>query len=448
MKSLKAIALTVLSVFLFTGCYTQLEYSQRMSKITETAQLNERTQSEYADNQAAEVNDANTNTSAYAETEANAYAEEDYIPVYYKDYSAANWWADCLCSPYGYNRYSAYDYWYYDRYAFRASFGFGHYGYPYYYSRHWVYHDPFLRWKLRRHHRWFHHHSFFSFSWHWGYYPYSSFHYYDPFWHHYYGYPTAYNFYYFYNTGGRFVGGGDTVGRDVNRRYGPRSFGTNRVVSDEANRVRERESISNTGSSAATIRSTGTTRSRGSATTVTRSSDTGNSSTTTRTRSRSTVKRDNDSTNNTNTVRTRSRSGGGQDVSVENNQNRRRVISLEDYVNSGRANYDEETKKRIRNSMVPASAINDRRLDNNNRKSFLKRVRSFFNNSTTYKNSSGNISVPSRTRSSSSINRSSNSTRSRSTGTSVSRSKSSSSSSGNTRSRSGGSSSSRSRGNN
>src|SRR5699024_776835 len=84
-RILKAFLIT-LSVTLFTGCYTQLQYSQTAHKV-----------SDYRD---------------YEQSEDGEYYDEDYIPVYYKDYAYAEAWAECGCNPYiEYNFYGGRTYW-------------------------------------------------------------------------------------------------------------------------------------------------------------------------------------------------------------------------------------------------------------------------------------------------------------------------------------------------
>lgn len=442
MKLLKALVLTFTALFLFAGCYTQLKYSQQMNKVTDAQYVQDESDEQ--------VTERDSRSSDVTEEDVAVYAEANDIPIYYKNYYVANWWNDCACSPYGYTSYS--DYWYYDRF---------HFGSPYYYSRHHYYSDPYVRWKLR-HHRWSHFGSSFTMSWRWGYhYPHHYYRYYDPFYYdpfvyNYYGHPIAYNNYYFYGRGyGYYWNRGNVDRGDNNRRYGPRGIGTSRTVTDDSNRARERQSVTNSGNRSTTSapRTVGTSRTRStSSDTITRSTNSGNSVTTTRTRS---VQRKKDDTTS-NTTRTRSRSGDNNSKSVSDDQNRRRTISLPRYVNtSPRTN--EKVRQRIRSSKVPASSVNVR-SNSRERKTFLKRVGSFINNTTsTISNSTTRsrsrtvkINSSSGKRSSSSVTRSKSSSSSTRSRGSVSRSKSSSSSSsGNTRSRSrSGGSSDRSRGNN
>ncbi len=451
MKLLKALVLTFTALFLFTGCYTQLQYSKQMKKVTDARYGQENTSEEQVtqreDRYSGEAGEMGETEEGLAD-----YTEENDIPIYYKNYYVANWWNDCACSPYGYNYYS--DYGYYDRF---------HFGSPFYYSRHHFYSDPYVRWKLR-HHRGFHFGSSFSMTWRWGYHHPHHFYgyYYDPFLYNYYGYyghPVAFNNFYFYGRGfGHFNNGSIVRSSDNNRRYGPRSIGTNRTVTDDTNRARERQSVTNSGNRAADTsapRTVGTSRTRSSTDTVTRTRTTtsGNSVRTTRTRSVQ-RKKDDTTTNATNT-RVRSR-GGDNSKSVSDDQNRSRKISLPQYVNTPRSN--EQIRQRVRSSKVPSSPVNVRSSNSRERKTFLNRVGSFINNTTsTISNSTTRTrssSVKARSssvkRSSSSVSRSkSNSSSTRSRG-SVSRSKSSSSSSSSgSRSRSGGGSSSdRSRGGN
>ncbi|HEX6981224.1 MAG TPA: hypothetical protein VF181_00545 [Balneolaceae bacterium] len=430
MKTLKALLVT-LSAVLLTGCYTQLQYSQTMHRITEE-RGRDYDQSEYYDE--------------------DGYYEDDYIPVYYKDYEYAELWDECGCNPYiEYNFYGGYDYWpNYYRPTHR----------PYYFS----YYDwnPFWP-SWRFHNRYFG--STFAFSFHWGSPYYHSF-FYDPFYysgfyHPFYGYrPIAYNYFYFYNPRGFYYGDNDNV-IDSNRRYGPRSIGTNRVIDrSDRTRVRNRGAVINRTNSVRSRSearpSVGTSRSRGTIDRTTGSSvrsrghsverSRGSNEHSSRTRSRGNLQRiDNRSIQSNNRSRSIQRDRDQQSSNII------RYRSIDpDYEGIQRIDYRNQIQKRLRNMTVPELNL-DRR--ERSQPTFFQRLRGFFdtNNSRIINrnNRSDGRSIRMQTPS---HNRPTIQRRSRSNNRSSVRSRSSSSNSRSrgtsSRSRSGGdSSNSRSRGN-
>lgn len=223
---------TLVAAFLFSGCYTQLEYSQRMHRVTEKKPVrgyswsDEEERSEEASSIYIEDN-ANTTAKPYdiEGYEQQAVYEDEFQPVY-KDYETANWYYDNgltydggYYSSYVYNHLPPsywypyyydpfYDYPYYGSFGINISFHFGSHPWWYYRTRHY-YHDHFY------HH--FHHSYAF---WH-------------PFHHHHHSF-----FHSPYHSGINFIvlsgGTGTFNGRD-NRTFRRRSIGTNRTRVD-ANR--------------------------------------------------------------------------------------------------------------------------------------------------------------------------------------------------------------------
>lgn len=441
MKLVKALLIT-LSAVLLTGCYTQLQYSQGMHRVTDQRKADPAAQQQNEQHQ--------------------EYEEDEYIPVYYKDYEYAQRWSDCRCniySTYNFNRYDSYDNWY------------GHSYHPY---RFHSYHSwsPYYRWKLRHQfgHRFYG--SSFGFSLHWGS-PYYDPFFYDPY---YYGAfahgfsPWSRNYFIFYGQpGSGYYGGipGNKGVIDRNRSYRPRSIGTSRV-SGNSTRSREatvgRQGVTRN-KSAIRTRANGTTRSRGAINNTRRSSSSSGRAT-----GRS-VSRSRDGASST-SVRSNSRSRGniqGQSdhrqpasqlrsrnlQETSDNQQQSRIIryrSLNQNWNSRQAeNNSRIIRNRLRSQMAPEVKSNYRQRS---RSSFFDRMRGFLESSgkqiINSANNSGRIRLRSRSSSTnrSSINRSS---RSQSRSSSVTRSRSSSNnrsgSSSRSRSRSGSSGSDRSRGN-
>ncbi|MEL7834165.1 hypothetical protein [Fodinibius sp. Rm-B-1B1-1] len=408
MKFMKVFVITLLALFL-TGCYTQLQYSQTMKKITDK-ETNDTPAYSWSGEEQADSSKHTTNGEV-----AKAEKQEEYIPVYYKDYKYATKYGNV------YNFY-ANDWYDFDRYHPYSSW------YPFGYDR-WAYHSFYGRWYDRPHYGFS-----FSLSWGWPHYHYG---YYDPFYDPYYDYywhryhnRYTYGYWNYYGKSG--YGHGyypdKKVREDRNVRYGPRSIGTNRVVTDR-NRSgsvdRERSAaVTNRTSSTVRTRSTGTTRTRGTSRTtrVDRSkSDNGNSTGRSRTRGNARVDE-------------------GNVISEYNYRSR-------DYDSDLPLVIDEDQLKQIRsqaNRSNNRGLLNRSRSNNDSDKStFFNRMRSFFDgNNDIFKKADGNRSTwrtrsnfPTRNRGT--VNRSSSNNRS-----SVTRSKSSSS---NSRSRGSSSSSSRSR---
>lgn len=461
MRVRKSLLVILLLSFGLTGCYTQLEYSQKMKRVTddksnagyswsdegeEKANLTEADSIYIAETYGAKV-------APYREGEEEVvYEDEEYIPIPYKDYDVVDTYDACGCDPYksyviNYNYYPSYrDY--YPFYSRNYYYGSSYYafGSHYDYWRHVHGYDHFRR----GYGAWFYL-TFYGGS------LYGPF-YFDPYYYGYYPYHNGFYASYYY---GNYYFGGGYAGyindRRSDRRYGPRSIGADRVRNGNT-AVRNRSDITRSRKDATTVRSrtTGVQRTRGTVqrntNTTTRNRGTiGNSSRTrtdNRARSRGTVKRSGG--NDTGSGVSRSRSGTA--VSSDRNDARQRSRSsslgvsrnsslMQAPVRINRA----ELESRIRQQRV--KSLNDPQT----KRSFLGRFRSMFDNGSVYNNSrynSGNnrsFKIPSRSRSKvGNTSRSGSSSRS-----SVTRSSSSSRSSG-TRSRgsSGGSSSSRSRGNN
>lgn len=412
MKLFKALIITVMSLLL-TGCYTQLEYSQTMKKITDKEKTSDTAVYSWSGEEKAEQS-----AQEHADDEQYSEEEEKYIPVYYKDYEYATKYGDVYNfygkDWYGYNSYP------YSRYS---SFYSPH---PFSYDR-WAYHSFYGRWYDRPHYG-----LSFSLSWgwpshHYGYYDPFYDPYYDHYWYRYYS-RYAYNYNYFYRNSGYGYGylPDNKKSADKNVRYGPRSIGTNRVDTD-GNRSRsvngDRSAAVRSGTSTTVrTRSVGTTRTRStsSGTSVTRKKRTDSSSTS---RSRT---RGQDSIDNSQADRINDRSRGDELPLVIDEK---RLEQMRSRTNNN-------------NSLLNRARINSSK---DQKPTFFNRMRNFFEQrSGTI--STGNSGRTLRTRSSapstnrSKINRSSSSNNR----SSVTRSKSSSS---NSRSR-GSSSSSRSRSDN
>lgn len=437
MKFLKVFLITLISLLL-SGCYTQLQYSQTMKKITDKEE--EKKEEVYS----SEEEKADTK-----DDEEYTEYDEDYIPIYYKDYEYADKYKDWACSSCNvYNFYGSNWYGYDPNFSFYSHLTLSPY---YFYSWH------------RPYHRYYGHPYYsrfsISLSWGWGSPYYHGF--YDPFFDPYYNYywysyrPYAYNYRYFY--GGYYYGNKkDRINPNV--RYGPRSIGTNRVSGDN-NRSRNGSSVTRR---SATVTSKPTVRTRSSVgTTRTRSSSDRGTGSSVRTRSRS-------SSNDGGSSRSRSRdnfqsdisrdriyidrTGDSEPVMINRNQLRYiryRTVNLND--NSTRSLEDmPDIRRRLEAS---------KRNLNRTTPTFFERMKNFFetntsrivNTSRIRSNSNGTVRSRSTSSSSrSSVSRSDNS----SSRSSVTRSRSSSSDSrsrgSSSRSRSGGSSSGgseRSRGN-
>ena len=238
MKFSKSLLILVLLSFALTGCYTQLQYSQRMNRVVDERPSNNVADSRYDGDE------------YYGEDE---YADDNYIPVYYKDYDAIATYVDCGCNPYQSYTLSYSPYY--------MGFGVSTYHSPAVWSPTWhiafhtgygyssLYHGGIALRFLYSNHRYrhwaFHHyhfgHRYYS---HWPYYYYSYYSpfYYDPFYYGYYGPYIQNNFYYGYPyVRGGFAG---NIRRDANRRYGPRSDARTDGVRSRDTRDRGRSAIS------------------------------------------------------------------------------------------------------------------------------------------------------------------------------------------------------------
>lgn len=436
MKAIKSLLLTLLALTV-TGCYTQLQYTSKMKRITDREDASgytQQTESQPQKEQAEETTDT-----AYETSQAE-------VPIYYKDYSYADRWDDCACNPYTINNF---------------------YGYNYY--------DPFLTLNPSYFYQW-HPYRYYryprpywgsgfnlsiSFGWGWNnfYDPY----YYDPFYYDYYwgGYysPFAFNYYRFY--GNSYYGhhgyydyhGGSSKS---NVRYGPRTIGTNRVGDQTGTRSRDANAVSQrnsttTNNTTVRTRTIGTTRTSNrssSGTTVTRSRSTTTTSTPRRSRSRSTVQQNN--------TRQRQAPANRSRGNVRNNeqQSHSAIIRSRTSLNHNpvRIENSSEIRSRLRNQRVASPSSNVMERIKRNRPTFFQRLSGFIENTGQAIGNSARNTGHIRYRGSSSssghrsnISRSSGSSSHRST---VTRSRSSSSSShsrsrgSSSRSRSGSSSSS------
>jgi len=122
MKILKVFAMTMIALLL-SGCYTQLQYSQTMRKITDEDKKEAKT---YPQNdQVREQAQVTQQSDEYVENES-----EEYVPIYYKDYDYVDEYDKCNCNPYySYNFYGdsyffpSYGSWY-EYYRPRLGIGF------------------------------------------------------------------------------------------------------------------------------------------------------------------------------------------------------------------------------------------------------------------------------------------------------------------------------------
>jgi hypothetical protein len=462
MKIFKAFIIT-LAALLLTGCYTQLQYSQRMKKITDEEKKEVKGYSWNGEEEADEDVQIERETGKRAEIYPDTtVSSEEYVPLYYKDYEYQQKYADCNCNPYNvYNYYG-------DNY-----YGYDYYGYDYYRP----YSSYYSNWSLSPfyYHPWRYHSYYasrfytgFAFSISWGSpHFYHSF-YYDPFYDPYYSpywygrSPYAYTYGKFYGYYGKGYYYGGEIKQEQNVRYGPRSIGSNRVVNN-SNRSRDARvsgrAASQSSRQAVRTRSVGASRS---AATVNRNRS-----------SRTTVNRTRNSSNNSTTVRSRSRDNTRQDrdnrqrVYIDRREESRPVIIDRDRYREIRTRrLNNSTVKRLEERSELRSELRKARIRpetretsiQRNHPTFFQRMKGFFDNNVTRINnvrSTNRTNGAVRSRSSStrrtSVGRSSSSSRSRVTrsrsSSSHSKSRSRSSSS---RSRSGGSSSGseRSRGNN
>ena len=421
MKFFKVFIITLLALFL-TGCYTQLQYSQTMKKVTDKKPTSETPVYSWSGEEKAESSQ-NDRDEDVAKAENKQEVTEEYIPIYYKDYEYATKYGDV------YNFYGN-DWYGYNAYPYVRNSTFYSW-YPFSYDR-WAFHSLYGRWYDRPHYG-----ISITLSWgwpnyHYGYYdPFYDPYYHDYYWHRYYSrYAYGYGYWNYYGKSG--FGHGyypdDRVRDNNNVRYGPRSIGTNRVDTDR-NRTRTVNSdrsaaVTNRTSSTVRTRSVGTTRTRG----------TSGRSSVDRTKSR----------DNSSSSRSRTR---GQDQINNNSQQTNRY----DYRNRGDEiplvideKQLEQIRARIRDNNRNNSFYRSRINNDRERTTFFNRMKNFFEqNSSRFTNGNNGRTLRSRSSSPSTgrskINRSSSSTNR----SSVTRSKSSSS---NSRSR--GSSSSRSRSDN
>ena len=225
MKILKALTITLIAVLL-TGCYTQLQYSQTMKKITDDKPKKATGYTYSGDQEKAEQEPVTAQEQRTEEQyqEEGTYAE-DYVPIHYKDYEYAEKYDECRCSPYNvYNFYGSH----YDWHGY--GYNYPHFSYGSYFSI-----SPFYysRW----HHRRFFGGPYFAVTFSWGNpFHYHSFYYdsfydpfYGPYWYRYRS-PFAYNYHKYYGSFGYgYYSGGGKDKIDRNTRYGPRSIGNNRV---------------------------------------------------------------------------------------------------------------------------------------------------------------------------------------------------------------------------
>ncbi|MBN2731895.1 MAG: hypothetical protein JXR26_05635 [Balneolaceae bacterium] len=461
MKLFKSITVALLLILGLSGCYTQLQYAQKSERVEDQESVEE--YSWDGEEQAyPNEGDYEDQTAGYYD----GYYDEDYVPVYYKDYETANYWADCLCNPYGYNSgyIDGYGDGFYDGRSYGSpivsiGLGFGTFG-PRFGFQSW-YHNPSWYYSSR-----------FWFNYYYG--PASPFHYYawagyTPFFHNPYFYRSywygGYGYHYPYYGG--YYGGGYVNVRpnEPARRTGLRSGGASRIETDGRTRSRGASRIDNG------------TRSRSSGTTVrTRSTSVRNSSGTTR--SRGNVERTRTRSRGTGRVTpTRTRNSGGSGSvgrsrtgsgssrgtrsrggSIDRGNDRNESMSPVGYINTRReynrprSIQDFTPRERQRNTLRNTQEQNRQRSSSNGFWGRIKKVlKSGFDRTTirSRSNDDGPTRIRSIQRSSPSrpAVRSRSNSGSRSSGTSVKRSRSRSSSSG-TRSRSSGGSRSRDRGNN
>lgn len=434
MKAIKSILITLIA-FLLSGCYTQLQYSQKMKKVTDNKRNEVHENYRSSDEQANSKNQPESGK-AYADYTG----EDDDVLIQYKDYEYVQQYAECGCNPYNvYNFYgSSYDMYgsnfYEPYYSYRSHLRLNPFNYPswYYYRHHYVY-------------------PRFGFSLTWGNpHFYHRFHH-DPFYDYYYGYgysSFAYNYYRYHGSFGYgyYYGGNKEkkVDRDSDVRYGPRSVGTNRVVtnSNRSERVRNQSgrktAVSN--KSKTRTRSVGTTRVRdtvnrntGSTRVKKNRSRKGKGTGSVNARSRSHNKnRDNSSREPVYIDRT----GKSEPVVIDRetyNALRSRSVARQNSLNNSNSDNDRNRLQRVRT--VQTDRVKERQP------TFFKRMKGFFKNNTNRISNTRRLNSTVRSRSSSSSKRSSVS-RNKNNSSSRSSVDRSSSSSSNSRSRGGSSSSS------
>lgn len=441
MKFFKTVVVALIITFALTGCYTQLQYSQKMKRVSDQESVDEYSW--------------NDDEKAYpSEGDYDEY-EEGYVPIYYKDYDAAGYWNDCRCSPYSYR--TGYVDGFYGGRSYGSPFislGFG-FGYGSRFDSHTWYHNPSWYMSSRF---WFNYYygpaSPFRFYAFFDPFFYDSFFFYNPY---YFGYGPYYAGYYGY---GGYYGGGYGYGyvRDYEpaRRYGLRSRdGASRVDTDRSTRTRGAARIDSgtrarSSDKAVRSRSTSSTRSRG---TVERSrSRSGSTGRVTPTRTRN-------SSGSSGSVG-RSRSSGSSRSSGTRSRGNDSInesrLSPVGFIDT-RGNIVRSPAVRLGSSDIESNRLRNARHRNVQRSSshsFWDRLKSAFDSDRSHRTFIRNRrhdspSVRSHFERSSSrpAVRSRSSGSNRSSGSTVTKSRSRSSSSG-TRSRSSGSSRSRSRGNN
>lgn len=217
MKLLKMLLLIGLMVGL-TGCYTQLEYSQKMNRVTDKPSQ--------AQNSDQERQGQESDDEYYTEEDEEYIYDsetEEYIPANYQNYNVYKFYNDCYCSPYA--SYDYFDSWYGSPgISFSVTFGK-----PYWGSRYsWHHYNSWHRY-MAFNYRYHHYRPYWGNRWG------------HPYYSSYYGYPGHYSF--IYNTYYP-VTKGSYVDRDEDRSYSPRNIGTNRVAATEDNAVRSRANSS------------------------------------------------------------------------------------------------------------------------------------------------------------------------------------------------------------
>lgn len=423
--------------FFLSGCYTQLQYTQRVHRITD-----ERPSTPgYSWNGDEEKEGPFTEEdSNYDDGYKDGYRKAvDTYPFYYRDYMTANWYArHGFDSHYSY--YDPFYDWYYPYGSgFSISFTFGSPLRPGYLA----FASPF---------------DYYWYLSHFGYYPHYYHRYYRGFYGSYFGgyyYPSYYH--YLLRTGYGYAG---YVGprKEIDRRYGRRSFGTGRVTAGTSRIENNSRNRTGTLQKASQTRRTTVVKSRGNTGTGRSRSVRSRSSSDSRSRVRSTGRSRSGSGSRSSGDGTVKRSGNSRDRGNDNNATRvngdtdtdsgsRTGFRIDRERSLRNRNYtdNDKVRERLRNSRAPEMDI-----DKINRIRFENRFNrfryNFFNTvprSRTINNS--RFPTPSRTKinSSSSNTRSRTRIRSRSSSSSSSRSRSSSS-----RGNSGSSSKKRSRGDN
>ncbi|MDZ7691231.1 MAG: hypothetical protein U5K69_08890 [Balneolaceae bacterium] len=430
------ILLTTLA-FLISGCYTQLQYSQGINRITDEPRPQGSGTYSWGGDEEAKPSKTGEQPTEYEVGYEDGYVDGIDDAYYYKDYKVADWYA---------------------RHGFSTMYGFPHhYGFPRW--RHYsTFHNPYYH---RFYPRTYASLSFsfgsfgafygFPYSWH----RYRQIHFWDPYYGYGYGPTFVYNNIYYHGGYAKYIGPDK---RDKDRKYGRRTtVGTNRVGSgytrdsgSNTNTIRSRDrdtntSVKNKTRGTNTIRTRGTTRVNTSRGTTRSGSDNG--------RVRSTGRSGQDGNNGRNNGDTNRRSRGGNDSynvsSIDRNDDSStsRARSYEEYRNALRNSLLKNRSRvinRIENSRAPdvnfetpsrkrSSSFGNRLLNSMQKSLDNSSIRNRINSNSNNNNSSTRSSVRTRSNSSSSSNRGN-----------VSRSRSSSGG-GNS---SDGSSSRRSRGNN